>query len=245
MKDGQPTGRLFRSLHAQSDLAIDAVVALDLDDAVTLRSVSLRDASPLEPAIDPDFEHLFAPLRPDATGDTGHAPGDDPAVETIDRSEADDIVSGSFAGASPQPTTASPWGGVQVTESSRLLDGPGIPGWAAVSVITGATFLVGIADVIVTGQLGWLTGIGLLLASIYAAWGVRPKDAYWVLVSPPLASLFTVVTVGQATVSEGNFWVRQGLLIPFTLGRSVAWILAATVLAGVIVAARRRRLLLT
>jgi len=229
VEDGQPTGRLFRSLHAEGDLAVDAVVALDLDDIVTLRTVSLREASPAEPVIDPDFEHLFAPAPADA-GTSGEA------VVIV----SDDAVSDTI-----EPSVPTTGGTDESVEASRLLDAPGLPGWAAVCVIAGATCLIGLADVIVTGQLGWLTGIGLLLASVYAAWGVRPKDAYWVVVSPALAFLFTVVTIGQATVSEGSFWVRQGLLIPFTLGRNVVWIIAATVLAGVIVAMRRRRMLTT
>lgn len=253
MDDGQRTGRLFRSLHADGDLADDAIIAVDVDEAVTLRTVSLRETAPAEPdpSSDPDFEHLFAPIVAE------EIVVDSERVEEIEAPAADDLVvaddlssgeidddldeQGDIAEQMVSRTSAGRL--VDSRAESRLRDTGGIPGWAAVALVAGATALIALADVIVTGQIGWLTGIALVLVSVYAAWSVRPRDAYWVIVTPPLAFLLTTVTVGQVTVSEGNILVRQSLLIPFTLGRNVVWILTATVLAAVIVAIRRRRLL--
>lgn len=219
MEDRPGTGRLFRSLHAQG--AEDAIVALDPADLVTLRSVSLRGDDPLaapDPQWDPDFEHLFAPADSDA----------DPKV-TVETAEP----------ATEPPPLDDP----EVQSTPAQAAHTGIPAWAAVLTIFGATILIGIADVVVTGNLGWLTGIALVVSAGYAAATVRPADGYWVIVSAPLAFLATTVTVGQVTITGGSFFVRQGLLIPFTLGRNAVWIILATAVAAVIVGIRRRRLL--
>lgn len=219
MEDRPGTGRLFRSLHAQG--AGDAIVALDPADLVTLRSVSLRGDDPLagpDPQWDPDFEHLFAPADSDA----------DPKV-TVETAEP-----------APEPP---PLDDPEVQSTPAQAAHTGIPAWAAVLTVFGATILIGIADVVVTGNLGWLTGIALVVSAGYAAATVRPADGYWVIVSAPLAFLATTVTVGQVTITGGGFLVRQGLLIPFTLGRNAVWIILATAVAAVIVGIRRRRLL--
>lgn len=254
MEDSTATGRLFRSLHAQGDLAGDAIIALDLEDAIRLRSVHLVDHAPdalsnpdspvgLEPrtdadpdpevdvalavvsdvSVDPDFAHLFAdePRHP----------------EHLDTPAAGGVATGA-----PDSTTDARRSRVAGRDANLELTS-GIPAWVAVSMVAGVTVLIGIADVIVTGQIGWLTGIALLLVSIYAASSVRPQDGYWAIVTPPLAFLLTTITVGQATVTGGGFWVRQGLLIPFTLGRAALWIVAATSAAALIVVVRRRRAL--
>ena len=218
MEGSTGTGRLFRSLHAEGTLAEEAIIALDPDEVVVLRSVSLRGDSHL----DPDFAHLFTQDRPGSPPDT-------PQRGPSDLDPDDDST------------------GEQVSLRTRLPSStihrhrPGIPAWVAVSLIVVTTAVIGIADVVISGSIGWLTGITLVLASAYAATSVRTTDAYWVVVTPPLAFLATTVTIGQVTISGGGFWVRQGLLIPFTLGQNALWIVAATVIAALIVGARRRR----
>lgn len=239
------TGRLFRSLHADGASAADAIVALNLDDVVRLRTVSLSQsggAGP-EPALDPDFAHLFA----EGTKPMG---GHDPVV--VEPVEADASIASEFAAAFPDDF-ADESADVSVDESATPFDAEGlfgaegltagIPAWTAIAMIVGVTVFIGFADVFVTGQLGWLTGIALVLVSCYAAATIRPHDGYWAVVTPALAFLLTTVTVGQATVTGGGFWVRQGLLIPFTLGRAAVWIVLATVAAALIVGVRRRRVL--
>jgi hypothetical protein len=225
------TGRLFRSWHADAAAETpEAVIALNLEDAVSLRSISLGDTgSPIDegPAIDPDFEHLF--VAPNARlGDPG-IPAANADPDTAEQTPVRDVAAPSERDR-PGPT-------------HRNTADTGTPPWAGVISIVAATVLVGIVDVFLTGGIGWLTGGALLISSLYAALTIRPSDGYWIIVTPPLAFLGTVVTVGQATVSGSGFLVRQGLLIPLTLGRNAGWIIAATAAAAIIVSLRRRRLL--
>jgi hypothetical protein len=225
---------------------------LDLDDAVRLRSVSLsehRDPAPV-PTIDPDFAHLFAePVDVDMP--VSDMLGEDLAEEDLQVDEItgdfefeDDAIDFDDDDLDPQHplTDRSIKQGAPRSVHGRGLDA-GVPALTAAAMIVGVSLLIGIADVLVTGQLGWLTGIALVLVSVYAAATVRPHDGYWVVVTPALAYLLTTITIGQATVTGGGFWVRQGLLIPFTLGRAALWIVSATVLAALIVGVRRRRAL--
>lgn len=112
-------------------------------------------------------------------------------------------------------------------------------------LVIGVTVLIAFTNAITTGDIAWPTGIALILISGYAAATVRPRDGFWALVSPPLAFFVATVTAGQLTVTgSGGFLVKQGLLIPFTLGQNVLWIVGATLLAGALVWLRRRRALL-
>lgn len=255
MNEGPGTGRLFRSLHAPD--TDGTLLALEPADLVTLRTVSLRADQPEPEAIDPDFEHLFAPIPtdqhpPDQSdrpipaeqpappvehGRIDAAHPDEVDLDEVDPDgvETDDDVFDQAAEAPEQPTRSA----IPPRRQARL--DAGLSAWAAALVIVLSTALVGVADVIVTGGLGWLTGGALVLASIYAAATVRPSQGYWVIVTPPLAFLLTTVTVGQVTVTGAGFLVRQGLLIPFTLGQNVVWIIGATVAAALVVGIRRRR----
>lgn len=234
MEEHNETGRLFRSLHAKGELADDALIALDLNEAARLSTVSLSppdisdssSAAPQPSDIDADFAHLFA----DASD------SDVDIDEDIDRDV--DI----FEDASFTPIAPSPAGQHRRRRNSAAM-GHGIPAWVAMLMIAGVTLLMGVADVIVTGTIGWLTGIALVAVSGYAAATIRPQDGYWAIVSPPLAFLLTTLTVGQFTIVGGGFWVRQGLIVPFTLGRAAIWIVIATAAAAAIVGIRRWRAL--
>lgn len=271
---GVATGRLFRSLHSDGQTAPDAIVALDLDDVIRLRTVSLSlqvppdasagTAASAAPETDPDFAHLFAdPIAAEAVmegelaDDDGAFGGSDTGERFFahhDRNNGDDageyfVDDDEFDGdhpvtdRSPDARATDRAAGRTVRSRHGAELNQGISAWIAVAMILGVTTIIGTADVFVTGQLGWLTGIALVLGSAYAAATVRPHDGYWVVVTPSLAFLLTTVTVGQLTVTGGGFWVRQGLLIPFTLGRAAVWIIVATALAALIVGIRRRRAL--
>jgi len=208
------TGRLFRSLHAQGVTSRNAIPALDLDEVVTLRSVSLRpvdaqvDATAALPTPLPEpFVELFRDDPPP------------PAVTT--EAEAEDTP-GRLYGADT--------------------DQGGFSALIGVTIVVIATVLMGFADIIVTGAIGVITGIALVAVSAYVAVGIRLRDAFWAIVAPPIAIFLTVITAGQWSLGPGgSFLLRQGVLIPFTLGRNALWIIGAVVVTGVIVLIRRRR----
>ncbi len=205
------TGRLFRSLHAQGMSSRDAIPALDLDEVVTLRSVSLRPVDP--------FEESTARI----------APLPEPFVELF----RDDPLPVS------RPHDTNPG-----TVYSAHTDQGGFRAPVAVAIVIIATVLMGFADTIVTGSIGFITGLTLIAVSAYAAIGIRLADAFWAVVAPPIAIFLTVISAGQLSLAPGGgFLVRQGVLIPFTLGRNAMWIIAAVVISGAIVLIRRRRAL--
>jgi len=117
----------------------------------------------------------------------------------------------------------------------------GLRALAVFILVTGFTVLIAFANAILTGSIGALTGIALVVVSAYAAATVSMRDRFWAMVTPPIAFLTATVTAGQlTTTSSGGFWVKQGLLIPFTLGQNVVWILVATAVAVLIVWVRQR-----
>lgn len=228
-----PTGRLFRSLRAGEDATPEAIIALDVDEAVSLQSVSLAGTE--SDAVDPDFAHLFAP-EPAASVTSP------PARRRARSQEPEHPEAGTDV--DPEVPVVSPRRHRRVAGSDP--DGvmnTGVGPAGTVLVVVATTVLAAVADYVVTGSLGWVTGIALVLASGYAALSVRPSEAFWALVSPPLAFFIATVTVGQLTVTSGSFLVRQGLLIPLTLGRNALWIVLATALSIAIVVVRRRRIL--
>lgn len=188
------TGRLFRSLRAEGHSAETAVPALNLDEAVGLRTVTLGSGAAV------------------ASAPVANAP-----------------VAAESAGATPPsdlPATAG-------------LRASGV--WF---VVLGVTVVMGFADALVTGRtgLGWLTGISLLIASIYAALVVRRADAIVAVIAPPLAFFLATVTAGQLTMPQtGSLLVREAFMIVTTLGNNAIWIFGSTLIALGIVLIRRRR----
>jgi hypothetical protein len=77
-----------------------------------------------------------------------------------------------------------------------------------VAVISTATTLVfGVLSSVVTGGLGWLFGIPLVLVTAYCAWEVREGDRRSALVAPPLTLL--VVAVVSTLLADGWAGVLQ------------------------------------
>lgn len=217
------TGRLFRSLRAEGAAADVAVPALSLDQAVGLRTVTLGgggDAPPPLPPVVEDLDLEYAEV----------APRLDVAESNVAPKTAD-IASASLA------TGAS-------TPSGRGAHAaPGVRATGVWLVIIGVTVVMGFADALVVGrtQLGWLTGISLLAASVYGALVVRREDAIIAVIAPPLAFFLATITAGQLTLpSTGDFTVREAFMIITTLGANAAWIFGSTIVALVIVLVRRR-----
>lgn len=234
-----PTGRLFRSLRAEGTAADEAVPALSLDEVVGLRSVTLGTGSEL-----PELDAGTAPDLPVL------APPPAPAPAVAAPLAAVPLMQPAMA-AAPAPVTEATAEG---TDSGLLetADAPprkpgahaqrGIGAGSVWIIVVGITVLMAFADALVMGRagLGWLTGVALLLSSIYAAATVRARDALIAVVAPPLAFFAATLTAGQLTLSgSGDVVVREALMIVTTLGNNAGWIFGATIAALVIVLVRR------
>ena len=225
------TGRLFRSLRAEGAAADSAVPALTIDQAVGLRTVTLGGAgaapapapapapviaAPVTPAVDPSLE--YAEVAPRLDADEIAIDG---AVRSSSEADARDLAHGRGAHAAPGVRAAGVW-----------------------LVVVGVTVVMAFADVLAVNrtQLGWLTGISLLAASVYGALVVRREDAVIAVVAPPLAFFLATLTAGQLTLPPtGDLLVREAFMIITTLGANAVWIFGSTIIALAIVLVRRRR----
>ncbi len=90
-------------------------------------------------------------------------------------------------------------------------------------------------------QPGALTGIGLMGATIFVSFAVRPADDIYAIFAPAIAFFIVAVTVGQINFS-GSGIVNRSIEVFFILGQNWIWIIGSTVIALTIVALRRRSL---
>ncbi len=220
-----PTGRLFRSLRAEGSAADDAVPALALDEVVGLRSVSLASSSAPKMAPEPETLSGTMPDIPAVVAPVVPVPVVPAPVEVLDVS------------APPPPATESGPARRSGAHAQR-----GIGAGSVWLIVIGVTVVMAFADALVMGQvgLGWLTGIALVVASVYAAFAVRPDDALIAVVAPPLAFFLATLTAGQLTVSTSGDWlINEAFMIVTTLGSNALWIFGATIAALVIVLIRR------
>ena len=213
------TGRLFRSQgvvgHEQ------AVLALSSDHFGRLRTLERRR----------DGEPAVAPVAPAAVAvdDVPSASGAAPHPEA-----ADDAL--------PLPPVLP--ADTDVNEGrSRRRGARGITGGAVYLIVIGVTVLVAFANALLSdGDLGWPTGLALLVSSIYAALTVRREDDAVAMIVPPIAFLVASLTAGQLFLgsAEGSL-VNRAVIVFFSLADNWVWIIGATVAALVIVLVRRRR----
>ena len=112
-----------------------------------------------------------------------------------------------------------------------------------VVVVGGVTVLVAFAEALVRHDIGWMTGLALLVSSVYAAVAVRRSDIWAAVVIPPLAFLVALLTAGQLTIlgKSGGLLVREGALLFVSLATNAPWILGTTLVCLAIVLVRRRR----
>lgn len=228
-----PTGRLFRSLRAQGETANTAVPALDLDEVVSLRSVTL--AAPdiavvggAERPVDtgrPPLTFEEPPPQPSLWAQDSVAP----AVPVVAAAPVDQLVAG-------VPEVSAPGSsGRRAARSAR-----GLQAWAVWLVVIGVTVVVAWAEALALGRgVDWITGVALVIASVYAAIAVRLDDAFVAVIAPPIAFFLATLTAGQVRLPDvGSFLVRESFMVVTTLGNNAAWIFGATVAALVIVLLR-------
>ena len=127
-------------------------------------------------------------------------------------------------------------------KAPRKQGGSGLT-WSGVAVVVVlGTVLVAFADAVINNSLGILTGIALLVTSVYCALLVRPADIWAAVVMPPLGFLAAALTAGQLTLdSAGSLVVREGYMLLKTLAQGAPWIIGTTAICLVIVLVRRRR----
>ena len=113
------------------------------------------------------------------------------------------------------------------------------PGVAVIG--TAIPLLAGVIDALVTGGLGWLFGVPLVLVAVYCAWEARPDAYRTALVVPPIATLLTVLVV--VIVTEGFDRLPNVALNVFRVlaGQAAPMLLLAESLAVVVVLVRRRQ----
>lgn len=235
------TGRLFRSLRAEGAAADAALPALSLDQAVGLRTVTLGSGSG-SPAPVPVI--TAAPVVTAPAESVAPVKSEDADLEYAEVAPRPEIA------ATPGPGTDDALGEAMAVGASASGSGrgahaaPGVRASGVWLIVVGVTVVMGFADALVVGrtQLGWLTGVSLLVASVYGALVVRREDAIIAVTAPPLAFFLATITAGQLTLPPtGDLLVREAFMIVTTLGANAAWIFGSTIIALVIVLVRRHR----
>ena len=211
------TGRLFRS---QGVVGHDeAVLALTSDHFGRLRTLERRR----------DGEPAAAAPAAIAVDDGPAASDAVPSPET-----ADDAL--------PLPPVLPADAAVNEGRGRRR-GARAITGGAVYLIVIGVTVLVAFANALLSdGDLGWPTGLALLISSVYAALTVRREDDTVAMIVPPIAFLVASLTAGQLFLgsAEGSL-VNRAVVVFFSLADNWIWIIGATVAALVIVLVRRRR----
>ncbi|HEV8024511.1 MAG TPA: DUF6542 domain-containing protein [Candidatus Nanopelagicales bacterium] len=225
-------GRLFRSRGAPE--VPEALVAVGSMQARRLRTLSRS------PDVAPDPER-------------DHAVNESPAPEAFPPAVALPVAaSGEPAPAlqvmsSPPPATTGRRGREErSSDPGRERDrrtpmGSGtLTGLGVYAVTIGVTIILAFGETLFFGgEPGVVTGIGLVIVSIFAAFAVRTSDAVNAIFAPPIAFFIAAITAGQVGISANDFSGRLVVLF-FLLGASWVWIVGSTAAALVIVALRRR-----
>jgi len=115
-----------------------------------------------------------------------------------------------------------------------------LTGLGVYAVTIGVTVILAFGETLFFGgEPGVITGIGLLVVSVFAAFAVRTRDAVNAIFAPPIAFFIAAITAGQFDLNANDLSGRAVALF-FLLGASWVWIVGSTVAALVIVALRRR-----
>lgn len=119
---------------------------------------------------------------------------------------------------------------------------PGLRPGAVYLIDIGLVVLVALIEVFLTDQIGWITGIALVVAAGYTAWVVRLSDWVVAAIAPPIAFFVAAITAGQIGLSGTSGALLNRIAEVFDiLGTNWLWILAAIALAFVLATVRRRK----
>lgn len=118
-------------------------------------------------------------------------------------------------------------------------------GWTyqGVIILTSVAMVIVMAlDILITGEIGMVSNIGLVIVGLIGALKVRVTDyqaAVWVV---PIAWLIALLTSGQlAPMRGGSFMREQVLHLAYGLAMHAWWILGATALSASVAIFRRGR----
>jgi len=95
-------------------------------------------------------------------------------------------------------------------------------------------------DIFVSGDIGLISNIGIVVLGLIAAITVRKADyqaAIWVV---PIAWLVAILTTGQLAPMRGGSFLREQILhLAYGLAMHAWWILGATALSAIVAIFRR------
>jgi hypothetical protein len=123
---------------------------------------------------------------------------------------------------------------------------PANVGWTYPGVIILTPFIMMVVmalDILINGNIGLISDIGMLVGGITAALRVRTADYQSGIWITPLAWVISLLTVGQLAPMRGGSFMREQILhLSYGLAMHAWWILGATALsAGVVIFRRGRR----
>lgn len=207
------TGRLFRSRGA--DAVTGALPAVSAHDAAQLRTLSTAAPAPVPAAV---------------------APVDTPAVAASAGVQAPPFAPLVDPG-SPTPSKEMP------EMAQRRRADSGVSPLGVYLIVIGAALVFGFLDSKVGGAgLGWITGIAVLVATVYTALKVRLSDASVAVIAPPIAYGIAAITVGQLGQSRaGGTFIAAANNAFFSLADNWFWVIGVTLVALAIVVVRTRR----
>ena len=215
-------GRLYRSVNAPS--GPDTEPALGREDVSRLRTIHVTERPMVYVS---DFE------------DHRRDEEDEPVVGRRGRRD------GARAGRERREEVA-----IDAWDMDRAR--PGLRPLTGYLLVIGLTLITAVAERLLEGpgwSSGlWLTGVALLVSSVYVACTVGRGDFLVAVCAPPIAALVVALTVGQiGAVSAGGFLATHALALFNALGASAlgggtswnwAWILGTTLLTSIIVVIR-------
>jgi hypothetical protein len=118
-------------------------------------------------------------------------------------------------------------------------------GWTYPGVIILTPFIMMVVmalDILINGNIGLISDLGMLVGGFTAALRVRTADYQSGIWITPLAWVISLLTVGQLAPMRGGSFMREQILhLSYGLAMHAWWILGATALSAAISIFRRGR----
>ena len=122
---------------------------------------------------------------------------------------------------------------------------PANVGWTYPGVIILTPFIMMVVmalDILINGNIGLISDLGMLVGGITAALRVRTADYQSGIWITPLAWVISLLTVGQLAPMRGGSFIREQILhLSYGLAMHAWWILGATAVSAAISIFRRGR----